>query len=143
MLFIQLIGYNIFYLLILPENKAKRIAKGIMLFALGVILIEYYLNWDNLSKVYGGYAYFTLNISFVFFSIYYLVTAILNDLGMDFRYLNYAMLIYSGGSSIIFLFGDKLGQLGLDGRIPILIINIVLHLLYQLFYVMEIWKIRR
>ncbi|UCS92356.1 hypothetical protein KZP23_16840 [Echinicola marina] len=143
MLLIQFIGYNLFYWLILPANKTKSFALGLMFFSMAIILVEYYLNWEKLYNVYGGYGYFALNISFVFFSIYYLVHDILNDLALDFRYLNYAMLIYSGGSSIIFLLGDKLGNLGIGGQVPILIINIVLHLLYQVFYAIEIWKIRR
>lgn len=142
MLSIQLVGYNLFYWLILPQNKVKRFAKALMLFSMLVIMTDYYQNWDKLSNVYGGYSYFTLNISFVLFSIYYLVDSILNDLPMDYRYLNYAMLIYSGGSSIIFLLGDKLGELGSGGQLPILIVNIILHLFYQVFYAMEIWKIR-
>ncbi len=142
MLGIQLIGYNLFYWLILPENKVKYLAKALMLFSVLVILTDYYRNWGNLSNVFGGYSYFILNISFVLFSIYYLVYSILNDLPMYYRYLNYAMLIYSGGSSIIFLLGDKLGDLGLGGQLPILIVNIILHLFYQLFYAMEIWKIK-
>ena len=58
---------------------------------------------------------------------------------MTHKLLHYGMMIYAGGSSIVFLLGDKLSQL--DWK-PLLFINLVLFMVFQGFYFAQLWKVR-
>ena len=136
---VQLIGYGLFYWKILPVISAKKWFLVTLFICIVLIVYEYSVKWENLSHVFGGYSYFIMNLIFVFTSIYYLVIEFLRDMEVEHKYLNYGMILYAGGSSIIFLLGDKLSYL--DWK-PLLLVNILLFIIFQGFYLMQLWKVR-
>lgn len=135
----QFIGYGLYYWKILPSGPSRRW----FLAFLGLCAIltgwEYSTKWSSLAQVFCGYSYFAMNLIFVFTSIFYLVHGVLNDRSMTHKLLHYGMMIYAGGSSIVFLLGDKLSQL--DWK-PLLFINLVLFMVFQGFYFAQLWKVR-
>ncbi|AWW29496.1 hypothetical protein DN752_04745 [Echinicola strongylocentroti] len=135
----QLIGYGLFYWMILPSSTARKGFLVFLVICLGLIVWEYSSKWDNLAQVFGGYSYFVMNLGFVFTSIYYLVHGVLQDREIFHKLLNYGMIVYAGGSSIVFLLGDKLNQL--DWK-PLLLINLLLFLVFQGFYFAQLWRVR-
>ncbi|QDH81327.1 hypothetical protein FKX85_20755 [Echinicola soli] len=135
----QLAGYGLFYWMILPSTPSKKWFLAFLAVCLVLVGWEYSSKWGNLAQVFGGYSYFAMNMVFVFTSIFYLVHGVLKDKEIEHKFLNYGMIVYAGGSSIVFLLGDKLSHL--DWR-PLLLINLLLFLVFQGFYFTQLWKVR-
>ncbi|MBD8489086.1 hypothetical protein IFO69_10040 [Echinicola sp. CAU 1574] len=135
----QLIGYGLFYWKILNSRKVKMVFLLGLILCVGLIGYEYSSKWNNLSGVFGGYSYFSMNLLFVFASIFHLVNGVINNQEEGFRFINYGMVVYLGGSSIIFLLGESLSKIEWK---PILLFNVVLFMIFQVFYFLEIWKVK-
>lgn len=137
---VQLIGYSLFYSKLLKGIQAKKGLSALFMLVLVLTCLEYVTNWAKLSSIFGGYAYFAFNMMCVILSACYLVQSTLRGERNAFWLINYGMLFYSGGSSIIFLFGERINELDFY---VILLINIGLHIIFQFFYTAEVWKSRK
>lgn len=133
----QFIILSLFYLEILENEFQKKIIKISVPFCLIVLGIQYYLDRELLLK-FNLFEIFITSFLLIIFSMFHFYN-ILNE-SKKYYYINTGILLYLFGSTVLFISGNLLAKFDNSNSYIIWMLNSILYIVYQIFILIEWWK---
>lgn len=133
----QFIILSFFFLEILNNTLQKRVVLISIPLCLIILGVQYYFD-NELFNRFNLFEIFITSFLLIIFSMFHLYN-ILNE-SKEYYYINAGILLYLFGSTVLFISGNLIATFEITSSEIIWMLNSFLYIVYQLFILIEWWK---